>query len=116
MPAPLRGDRDRNPYYAMLPQPTLDPHDWYAPGLDFPYVSPNTLAVVLNYRHGKFAFTPAMQLHEGTTYGTPADVQGTRSSRLQANQGSHSHPDERAAQCRLHFVLVCADERRHQPR
>ena len=46
----------------MLPQPTLDPHGWYAPGLDFPYVSPNTFAVVLNYRHGKFAITPAMSL------------------------------------------------------
>ena len=65
-----------NPYYAMVPQPTLAPQGWYVPGLDFPYISPNTFAVVLNYRHGKLAISPAMSLLEGTTYGTPADVQG----------------------------------------
>jgi hypothetical protein len=65
-----------NPYYGMSPQRTLALQGWYAPGLDFPYVSPNTLALVLNYRHGRFAVTPAMSLLEGTTYGTPADVQG----------------------------------------
>ncbi|MBV8066728.1 MAG: TonB-dependent receptor, partial [Candidatus Eremiobacteraeota bacterium] len=47
-----------NPYFAMMPQPTLDPHGWYAPGLDFPYIAPNTFAFVLNYRRGKFAVTP----------------------------------------------------------
>jgi Carboxypeptidase regulatory-like domain/TonB dependent receptor len=77
-----------NPYYAMPPQPTLDPHGWYAPGLDFPYVSPNTFAVVLNYRHGKFAVAPAMSLLQGTTYGTPADVQGLDPRACTANQGS----------------------------
>lgn len=76
-----------NPYYHMSPQPTLDPHGWYAPGLDFPYVSPNTFAVVMNYRHGKFALTPAFELLEGTTYGTPADVQGLDPRSCTANQG-----------------------------
>ena len=88
MPAPCRTTAIRNPYYAMLPQPTLDPHGWYAPGLDFPYVAPNALAVVLNYRHGKFAFTPAMSLYEGTTYGTPADVIGIDPRACEANQAS----------------------------
>jgi hypothetical protein len=77
-----------NPYYGMLPEPTLDPHGWYAPGLDFPYISPNTFALVLNYRNGKFAVTPAMSLLEGTTYGTPADVQGLDPRACFANQGS----------------------------
>jgi Carboxypeptidase regulatory-like domain/TonB dependent receptor len=77
-----------NPYYGMSPQPTLAPHGWYAPGLDFPYISPNTLAIVLNYRRGKFALTPAMSLLEGTTYGTPADVQGVDPRACTANQGS----------------------------
>jgi hypothetical protein len=81
-----------NPYYHMSPEATLDSHGWYAPGLDFPYVSPNTFAFVLNYRHGKFAVTPAMELFEGTTYGTPADVQGLDPRSCFANQGSMGVP------------------------
>jgi hypothetical protein len=81
-------DAIANPYYTMLPQPTLAPQAWYTPGLDFPYISPNTLALVLNYRHGKFAVTPSLQLAEGTTYGTPADVQGLDPRSCTANQGS----------------------------
>lgn len=77
-----------NPYYNMSPEALLGPHDWYAPGLDFPYISPNTFAVVLNYRHNKFAVTPAFELLEGTTYGTPADVQGLDPRSCLANQGS----------------------------
>ena len=65
-----------NPYYNMAPQPLYNPHDWYTPGLDIPYLSPNTFSLVMNYRHNKFAFTPAMSLQEGTTYGTPADIHG----------------------------------------
>jgi Carboxypeptidase regulatory-like domain len=80
----------RNPYYAMSPQPTLATHGWYAPGLDFPYISPNTLSLILNYRHGKFAVTPAMSLQEGTTYGTPADVQGLDPRACTSNQRSVS--------------------------
>ncbi|MBV8284473.1 MAG: hypothetical protein JO175_07470, partial [Candidatus Eremiobacteraeota bacterium] len=78
----------RNPYYTMALQPTLAPHAWYTPGLDFPYVSPNTFSLVANYRHGKFAFTPAMSLQEGTTYGTPADVQGLDPRSCTNNQRS----------------------------
>lgn len=81
-----------NPYYNMAPQPTLDPHGWYAPGLDYPYISPNTFALVLNYRRGKFAFTPALQLQAGTTYGTPADVQGLDPRACYANQESRNIP------------------------
>ncbi|MGB6645184.1 MAG: TonB-dependent receptor [Candidatus Cybelea sp.] len=88
-PAPSCGANSiANPYYKMASQPTLNPHDWYAPGLDFPYLSPNVFAMVLNYRHGKFAVTPALQLQEGATYGTPADVQGLDPRACTANQGS----------------------------
>ncbi len=93
IPAPsCPGNSILNPYYKMLPQPTVDPHGWYAPGLDFPYISPNTFAFVLNYRRGRFALTPALQLQEGATYGTPADVQGLDPRACTANQGSRGIP------------------------
>lgn len=88
-PAPYCGSSSiRNPYYDVAVQPTLDPHGWYAPGLDYPFISPNTLALVLSYRHDKFAITPALSLYEGATYGTPADVQGLDPRACYANQGS----------------------------
>lgn len=78
----------RNFYYNMTPEATLGTQGWYAPGLDFPYLSPNTFSLVLNYRHNKWAITPALQLAEGTTYGTPADVTGIDPRSCSANQGS----------------------------
>ena len=93
VPDPSCGPRSiANPYYAMTPQPLLDPHGWYAPGLDFPYISPNTFALVLNYRRGKLAVTPAMSLLEGTTYGNAADVQGLDPRACFANQMSSKIP------------------------
>ncbi|HEY1867901.1 MAG TPA: TonB-dependent receptor, partial [Candidatus Cybelea sp.] len=77
-----------NPYYNMTPQPLLDRNGWYAPGLDFPYIAPNTFAFVLSYRRDKFAVTPAFSLLEGTTYGTPSDVQGLDPRSCFVNQGS----------------------------
>ena len=65
-----------NPYYTLSSQPLLGRDGWYAPGLEVPYISPNTLALVLNYRYRKFAVTPAISLFEGTTYGAPSDVLG----------------------------------------
>ncbi len=76
----------RNPYYAMHPQTLLNRDDWYAVGLDFPYLAPNTFALVLNYKHDRFSITPAMSLAQGTTYGTPADVQGVDPRACSANQ------------------------------
>lgn len=66
----------RNPYYTMSPQPLLDKFAYYDTGLASPYISPNTLAVVLNYRHDKFAITPAFTLNQGATYGAPNDILG----------------------------------------
>ena len=82
----------RNPYYSMAPQPLPAKDGWYQPGLDFPYLSPNTFSLVLNYRRGRFAFTPAMSLQEGTTYGTPADVQGMDPRSCYYNQRTSGIP------------------------
>ncbi len=77
-----------NPYYNKSPQPLLDKFGWYTPGLDFPYISPNTITLVLNERVKKFAITPAFSLNEGAPYGTPADFQGLDPRTCSANQGS----------------------------
>lgn len=65
-----------NPYYAMSPEPLLDRNSWYPVGLDFPYLSPNVASAIVNYKHNKFAITPALTFNEGQPYGNPADVLG----------------------------------------
>ena len=65
-----------NPYYSMKPQPLLDRNGWYAPGLDFPYISPNVASAVVSYKHASFTVTPAVTFNEGVPYGNPADVVG----------------------------------------
>ena len=65
-----------NPYYAMSPQPLLDRNGWYPVGLDYPYLSPNVLSAIVNYKHKRFAITPALTFNEGQPYGNPADVVG----------------------------------------
>ncbi|MGA2760970.1 MAG: TonB-dependent receptor [Candidatus Cybelea sp.] len=65
-----------NPYYSMSPQPLLDRNGWYPVGLDYPYLSPNVLSAIVNYKHNKFTITPAMTFNEGQPYGNPADVLG----------------------------------------
>jgi hypothetical protein len=65
-----------NPYYSMSPQPLLDRNGWYPVGLDFPYLSPNVLSAIVNYKRNRFTFTPAMTFNEGEPYGNPADVLG----------------------------------------
>lgn len=65
-----------NPYYKMSPQPLLDRNGWYPVGLDFPYLSPNVLSAIVNYKHDRFSITPALTFNEGQPYGNPADVIG----------------------------------------
>jgi hypothetical protein len=65
-----------NPYYGMHAQPLLDRTGWYPVGLDFPYLSPNVASVLVNYKHNKFAITPALTFNEGQPYGNPAAVYG----------------------------------------
>ena len=76
-----------NPYYNMSPQPLLDKFGWYDTGLDGPYISPNVFALVLNYKHDKFAITPALTLNQGASYGTPADFHGMDPRTCRQNQG-----------------------------
>jgi hypothetical protein len=82
----------RNPYYSMPAQPLLNKFAFYDTGLDYPYVSPNTFALVLNYKHDKWAITPAISLNEGATYGTPADVLGIDPRTCTQNQSSAGIP------------------------
>ncbi|HEX3369295.1 MAG TPA: hypothetical protein VHS56_06960, partial [Candidatus Cybelea sp.] len=65
-----------NPYYKMSPQPLLDRNGWYPVGLDFAYLSPNVVTAIVNYKHNRFAVTPALTFNEGQPYGNPADVNG----------------------------------------
>jgi Carboxypeptidase regulatory-like domain/TonB dependent receptor len=65
-----------NPYYTMASQPLLDRNGWYPVGLDFPYLSPSVLSAIVNYKHDKFAITPALTFNQGQPYGNPADVNG----------------------------------------
>ncbi len=65
-----------NPYYNAAPQPLFDKNGWYDTGLDQPYLSPNVFALIMSYRHDRFAITPAISLNEGASYGAPYDVQG----------------------------------------
>ena len=60
----------------MQTQPLLDRNGWYPVGLDYAYLSPNVVSAIVNYRHDKFAITPALTFNEGQPYGNPADVMG----------------------------------------
>jgi hypothetical protein len=76
-----------NPYYASAPQPLFDKNAYYETGLDGPYLSPNVFALVLNYRHDRFAITPAFTLNQGPAYGAPSDVIGVDPRTCTSNLG-----------------------------
>lgn len=76
----------RNPYYNSAPQPLFAHDGWYQTGLDVPYTSPHTFAVVLNYRKSRLAITPAFTLNAGTYYGSPGDVIGIDPRTCRRNQ------------------------------
>ncbi len=75
-----------NPYFNAPAQALLDPNGWYAPPSDVAlpgvntslvlYDSPWVSALILNYRHDRWAVTPSIQVAEGTSYGSPFTVQG----------------------------------------
>jgi Carboxypeptidase regulatory-like domain/TonB dependent receptor len=81
-----------NPYFHMPPQALLNKNAWYDTGLQFPYTVPNVFALILNYKHNRFSITPAITLNEGSTYGTPEDVQGIDPRTCSVNQGAHGLP------------------------
>ncbi|MFZ0635591.1 MAG: TonB-dependent receptor, partial [Candidatus Acidiferrales bacterium] len=75
-----------NPYYSQPAQALLNSNGWYAPGSTglSPTSNPSTAyfnspldtSLILNYRKGKWAITPSVQLQEGNSYGGPLDVVG----------------------------------------
>ena len=77
-----------NPYYNAAPQPLFDRNGWYETGLDVPYLSPNVFAFVANYRHDRFAITPAFTLNQGAAYGSPTDLVGIDPRTCRSNLGS----------------------------
>ncbi len=89
-----------NPYYAMKSQPLLDRNGWYPVGLAFPYLSPNVLSVVVNYRHNRLAITPALTINQGVPYGNPGDILGVdprtckKNSHLMAGGIATSNPKQ----------------------
>ena len=60
----------------MAKQPLLDRNAWYPVGLDFAYLSPNTVTALVNYKHNKFTITPGVTFNEGQLYGNPASIVG----------------------------------------
>ncbi len=75
-----------NPYYNRPAQPLLDPSGWYNPyvlqiapnqnGILASYISPYASALVLNWKHDKFAITPSFNFQTGGFYGSPLDTEG----------------------------------------
>ena len=73
-----------NPYWNAPPQPLFNPGNNYVPFNQLPgtglssvsssYVVPHVAALVLNYKHDRWTFTPTVQFSAGGQYGSP--VQG----------------------------------------
>lgn len=91
-----------NPYYTQGAQGFMDPNGWYpdpsttGSGLYFGpgyndaegFASPYTANLILNYRLGRLAITPSLQLEAGTKYGSPMDVVGVDPTACTTNQGA----------------------------
>jgi len=88
----------QNPYYNIPKQSLLDASGWYPGGdtgldpVNNPSTSyfdtPLTTALILNYRHDKFAITPSFQLIAGSSYGGPMDVMGVDPRACGANSAT----------------------------
>ncbi len=76
-----------NPYWNAPAQGLDDPNGKYAPYTIFPnpnvgggnyasFVAPHVATIVLNYKHDKFAITPALQFAAGNRYGYPNSTVG----------------------------------------
>jgi hypothetical protein len=75
-----------NPYYNAPFQPLMDPNGKYAPYSLFPagvgsapvgaYGAPHVATMILQYKHGPLAVTPALQFSGGLRYGVPLSNQG----------------------------------------
>ncbi|HUA10083.1 MAG TPA: TonB-dependent receptor [Candidatus Acidoferrales bacterium] len=76
-----------NPYWNAPVQGFFDPNASYVPYSLFPagspgaggygtFIVPNVITGVLNYKHDKFAITPALQFSSGSKYGYPINELG----------------------------------------
>jgi hypothetical protein len=75
-----------NPYWNDSPKAFLDPNGTYPPydlflgppgyGSYGSFVAPHVATIVLNYRHDKWAITPALQFSGGEKYGYPLTETG----------------------------------------
>jgi hypothetical protein len=94
------GNTVANPYFSAPSQALMDPNGWYSPASDVALPGVNTAlglfdvpwmtALILNYRHDKFAVTPSLQLATGSTYGEPFAVQGVDPRLCTAIDGTQS--------------------------
>jgi hypothetical protein len=79
-------DTVANPYYNSPEQGQLSLGGWYNPfstavapnlnGAVGSYISPWVSALILNWRHDKFAVTPSFSFQTGGYYGSPLDTEG----------------------------------------
>jgi hypothetical protein len=75
-----------NPYWNAPPQGLFDPGASYIAYNQLPgtglsavassYIIPHVATLILNYKHDKFAITPALQMEAGGRYGSPVEGQG----------------------------------------
>ncbi len=74
-----------NPYYNAAPQALFDRTGTYTPYDILPespyygdvgFVTPTVVTAIVNYRHGKFTFTPSGTYTSGTFYGAPLSTPG----------------------------------------
>lgn len=101
---PTEANGVANPYFNQPAQTLLDPNAEYAPYDIIPagvqlsgtgYVVPNVATLVLNYKRGKWAFTPALQYHDGSPYGMPESTVGADPSTCSALTGATLAGDPR---------------------
>lgn len=95
-----------NPYWNSPVQGFLDPNASYVPYDLFPagapgaggygsFIAPNVLTLVLNYKHDKWAITPALQFSTGNKYGYPIDELGVNPATCGAVLGGTPAGDPR---------------------
>jgi hypothetical protein len=104
--APCGAGTVANPYYNLTPQGTLDPNGNYAPFSTFPvgsvagagytsYGAPYAATLMMQYKHDKFAITPALQFSAGQRYGVPITTPGIDPTSCTGVLGSSTSGDPR---------------------
>jgi TonB dependent receptor/Carboxypeptidase regulatory-like domain len=96
-----------NPYYNLSPQSTLNPNANYSPFDNFPngtpnagggyntYGAPYAGTLLVQYKHNRFAVTPAVQFSAGQKYGVPITTPGVDPTSCSAVLGSSTTGDPR---------------------